>query len=270
MKVMIGRNERGRALIKTVDRLNLQDLSRASDAQIRAVTNLVWEIKRLFYALIMGKASDVLADLKSGRRGEAECEPRCRSDRQHPARCGHQCAAAVAAQSRHGNGQSPGCGQHGQAQPACSAKSARSSQGCRRPSLKRRREKPMPRPPSPMPAKRRSPPTSGLRPGRRTKPTICSTPRRKSFARSARPGGAAVKGYTAYAGPDGGKETPSERTAWRRQCRYQRRQESGPGSRSGAAQPKAADQTDDLLNPTEDELRGTAAPSKGRREGSPA
>ena len=66
MKVMISRNERGRALIKTVDRLNLQDLSGASDDQIKAVTNLVWEIKRLFYALISGKASDVLGDLNIG------------------------------------------------------------------------------------------------------------------------------------------------------------------------------------------------------------
>ena len=66
MKVMISRDERGRALIKTVDSLNLQDLSDASDDQIKAVTNLVWEIKRLFYALISGKASDVLADLNIG------------------------------------------------------------------------------------------------------------------------------------------------------------------------------------------------------------
>jgi hypothetical protein len=63
MKVMISRNERGRSLIKTVDSLNLQDLSRASDTQIHAVTELVWEIKRLFHALIWGKASDVLGDL---------------------------------------------------------------------------------------------------------------------------------------------------------------------------------------------------------------
>jgi hypothetical protein len=63
MKVMISRNERGRALIKTVDSLNLQDLTDASDDQIKAVTDLVWEIERLFYALISGKASDVLADL---------------------------------------------------------------------------------------------------------------------------------------------------------------------------------------------------------------
>jgi len=66
MKVMISRNERGRGLIKTVDGLNLQDLSGASDDQIKAVTNLVWEIKGLFYALIKGKASDVLADLNVG------------------------------------------------------------------------------------------------------------------------------------------------------------------------------------------------------------
>jgi hypothetical protein len=63
MKVMISRNERGRALLKTVDRLNLQDLSNASDEQITAVTNLVWEIKALFHAIILGKASDVLGDL---------------------------------------------------------------------------------------------------------------------------------------------------------------------------------------------------------------
>jgi hypothetical protein len=66
MKVMIGRDEKGRALLKAVDSLNLQDLTEASDDQIKAVTNLVWEIKGLFHALIAGKASDVLADLNIG------------------------------------------------------------------------------------------------------------------------------------------------------------------------------------------------------------
>ena len=66
MKVMIGRTERGRALIRTVDSLDLQDLSRANNAQIKAVTTLAWEIKGLFYALIKGKASDVLGDLNFG------------------------------------------------------------------------------------------------------------------------------------------------------------------------------------------------------------
>jgi hypothetical protein len=66
MKVMIARNERGGALLKTVEGVNLQDLSKASDAQIKAVAELAWEIKGLFHALIKGKASDVLGDFKIG------------------------------------------------------------------------------------------------------------------------------------------------------------------------------------------------------------
>jgi len=66
MQVMISRNKQGRALIKTVQDLDLQDLSNANGKQIKAVTNLVWEIKGLFYELIKGKASDVLAGLNVG------------------------------------------------------------------------------------------------------------------------------------------------------------------------------------------------------------
>ncbi len=66
MKVMISRNERGRALVKTVESLNLQDLTAANDDQIKAVTDLAWEIKALFNSLISGKVSDVLGDLKIG------------------------------------------------------------------------------------------------------------------------------------------------------------------------------------------------------------
>jgi hypothetical protein len=66
MKILIGRNEQGRALIKTVDSLNLQDLTNASDDQIKAVTKLAWEVKGVFHALIKGKASDVLGDLNIG------------------------------------------------------------------------------------------------------------------------------------------------------------------------------------------------------------
>ncbi len=63
MKVLIGRNKRGRDLIKNVAGLNFQDLSTASNEQIRAVVNLAWEIKGLFYTLIKGLASDALAEL---------------------------------------------------------------------------------------------------------------------------------------------------------------------------------------------------------------
>lgn len=66
MKVMISRDERGRALIKTADSLNLQDLTNANDDQIKAVTKLIWEIKGVFHALIKGKASDVLGNLNIG------------------------------------------------------------------------------------------------------------------------------------------------------------------------------------------------------------
>ena len=74
MKVMIGRSDRGRALIRSLDRVNLQDLSRASDAQLRAVSQLVWEIKGLFYALIKGTASDVLAHLAVGDGGKPSAD----------------------------------------------------------------------------------------------------------------------------------------------------------------------------------------------------
>jgi Doubled CXXCH motif (Paired_CXXCH_1) len=70
MKVLMSRNARGRALIKTIEGLNLQELGGASDEQIKAVTNLAWEIKGLFYALIKGKASDVLAELDVGGQGK--------------------------------------------------------------------------------------------------------------------------------------------------------------------------------------------------------
>jgi predicted CXXCH cytochrome family protein len=66
MKVMISRSKKGRALIKIVNGLNIQDLSKASDDQITAAKDLVWEIKRLFYALISEKSSDVLSTLDIG------------------------------------------------------------------------------------------------------------------------------------------------------------------------------------------------------------
>jgi hypothetical protein len=66
MKVLLGRTDRGRAIVAAVEGLDLQDLSRAKDAQIKAVTDLVWETKGLFYTLITGKASDVLGGLDVG------------------------------------------------------------------------------------------------------------------------------------------------------------------------------------------------------------
>jgi hypothetical protein len=72
MKVLIGRHEKGRALIGAVGALNLQDLSAASDAQIKAVEDLVWEIKGLLYSLIQGKASDLLGGIDINGSGRAD------------------------------------------------------------------------------------------------------------------------------------------------------------------------------------------------------
>jgi hypothetical protein len=66
MKVLIAADEPGRALIKRIGDLDLQDLSQASDDDIAAVTNFVWKVKGLFYALVSGRASDVMARLEQG------------------------------------------------------------------------------------------------------------------------------------------------------------------------------------------------------------
>ena len=188
MKVMISRNERGRALIKTVDRLNLQDLSRASDAQIKAVTNLVWEIKRLFYALITGKASDVLADLNIGGRAKLSASLVADLTASIPRdvvvgaqqqwlpnlateMANRQDAAAVAKPSRPAQ-----TDQQTPAKSAPDAPKAAAAQPEAAAPKNRYRER------QARAARKRSPPTNRLRTRRRTKPTICSTPRRKSCA----------------------------------------------------------------------------------------
>lgn len=66
MKVMIARSDKGRTILSTLEGVNLQDLSAANDAQLKSTTELAWEVKALFHALIDGKASDVLGDFKIG------------------------------------------------------------------------------------------------------------------------------------------------------------------------------------------------------------
>lgn len=69
MKTMIGRDKRGRALIAKVDKLDLQDLASASEDDIKAVTELVWDIKKLFHSLNSGQGSAVLAHLVPANDG---------------------------------------------------------------------------------------------------------------------------------------------------------------------------------------------------------
>jgi hypothetical protein len=63
MKVLLSQDEPGRAMIRRIDKLNLQDLSNASDADIAAVSRFVWRVKRLYYSLVTKKAADVFAEL---------------------------------------------------------------------------------------------------------------------------------------------------------------------------------------------------------------
>lgn len=66
MTLMIGRDERGRQLLKRLAGVSLQDLSKASDREIKAVSELVWAIKRLYYTLLTSKGSGALGGIDSG------------------------------------------------------------------------------------------------------------------------------------------------------------------------------------------------------------
>ncbi|MEZ5923821.1 MAG: hypothetical protein R3D57_05490 [Hyphomicrobiaceae bacterium] len=66
MMVMLGRTERGRVALEIASGLNLMDLSGASESEIKAVTDLVWEIKLLYHTLITAGASAVVGKLDIG------------------------------------------------------------------------------------------------------------------------------------------------------------------------------------------------------------
>ena len=75
-----------------------------------------------------------------------------------------------------------------------------------------------------------------------------------------------------YAGPNGGRESfPSAATTRlaRNQCAGNKDAKKVAPADDVQPQTKAADQTDDLLNPTEEELRGIAAPIKGAEKAAP-
>jgi hypothetical protein len=326
MKVMISRNERGRALIKTVSGLNLQDLSRASDAQIKAATNLVWEIKGLFYALISGKASDVLGDLNIGsgaklspnlvadltasipwdvvisahqqwlpnlatemadRRGTSDQEQSGwnsvttgsrsavdSSDQEQSAWITTTTEVAGSAPEELPSSDAridaygrliKGRGDEGEAtaQPKEAAGkavvgNASPDEGNKSPSSNKQ------------PQAKAGDQTDDLL--NLTEEELRSIKARsKDTDNVAQPKGTAVRGYTAYAGSDGAKETLSANESARAvqaggKDAAKVAQAEGAARKSDAANAKppakAADQTDDLLNPTEEELRGAKGGGK--------
>ncbi len=66
MKVLLAQDDAGRALVRRIEKLNLLDLSEASNEDIAAVAKFAWRIKRLYYSLVTERAADVLARLDLG------------------------------------------------------------------------------------------------------------------------------------------------------------------------------------------------------------
>jgi hypothetical protein len=333
MKVMISRNARGRALIEIVDSLDLQDLTGATDEQIEAVTDLVWEIKRLFYALISGKASDVLADLNIGCGAKLSATlvadltasiPRdvvVSAHQQWLPNLGNEMA-----NRQDTSDQEQGCwittvggwnttisesglavdsGAAGTARPTRLAKANQQPETGDAPrSVARslqidpygrlvKRLKDEADSAQPEAATEKADTASGKADDGKKAASTDNPPRVVAVERPpqakaadqtddllnpteeelrgiARPGGPAVRGYTAYGGPDGGREElstgePPRAVIAGANGAVRLAQAEGPLRRpapSADAGAKAADQTDDLLNPTEEELRGIAAPIK--------
>jgi hypothetical protein len=288
MKVMISRNKRGRALIKTVDSLNLQDLSGASDDQIKAVTNLVWEIKRLFYALISGKASDVLGDLNIGCGAKLSANlvadltasiPRDviisahqqwlpdlgteMANRQDTSDQEQNCwittiggwnttiaesrlavdseAASIAKPSRLAQANQQTLTKSAPGAVAAKVQAAQPEGAVRKTDTANAKPGKETLSADEQPQARAADQTDDLlNPTEEERRGIAAPI--KDADKAAQPEGAAPKTPTANAKPDGGKKTVAA--------------DERPQNRAG-------DQTDDLLNPTEEELRGIAAPIKG-------
>ena len=278
MKVMISRDERGRALIKTVDSLNLQDLTDASDDQIKAVTNLVWEIKGLFYALISGKASDVLADLNIGSGAKlsvnlvADLTANIPRDVVISAQQQWLPNLATEMANRRG-GWSTAITVAGSASPAESGSDG--SQAAPSPS----REAEVSETAS---IAKLDPPACAVRvlgqcllsKGREEEAEAAK-------AKTAQPEGETGKVHTANAEADGDKETPSAdeqppaaepEGAAGKSDTINAKADGGEETLSADVQPqkKAADQTDDLLFPTEAELRAIKAAEKAAQPGGAA
>ncbi len=60
MRLLLGRDKERRRLLGAIDKLDLLDLTTATDVQIGDVESFVWEVKGLMYALATSKASDVM------------------------------------------------------------------------------------------------------------------------------------------------------------------------------------------------------------------
>ncbi len=72
MKLLLGRDQKSRTLLTTVEKFDLLDLSSATDDDIAAVANLAWEIKSLIHTLTTSKTSDVIKSIGVSTRGNLD------------------------------------------------------------------------------------------------------------------------------------------------------------------------------------------------------
>ena len=193
----------------------------------------MWEIKRLFYVLITGKASDVLADLNIGGREKLSANlisdltasiPRdvvAGAQQQWLPNLGTEMANRQDAASTAKPGRPAQADQQTPAKSAPGAKAAVAEP-----------ETAVPKAPAASHQARRRQangrPTNGLTNRAADQTDDLLHPTEEELRATAPPGRTAVRGFTAYAG----KETASANEASRGQCRYQERREV-PGRRSG-------------------------------------
>ena len=67
MNLLIGWDDERKQLLRAVSKLDLLDLTQASDTDISRVEEFVWEVKNLIYALTTAKISDVLKRIASAK-----------------------------------------------------------------------------------------------------------------------------------------------------------------------------------------------------------
>ena len=74
MRVLLARDDKRRTMLATIEKLDLLDLQSATDPEIAAVTEMVWEIKELLHELSTAKVFDLLNRFRAATSNPVERE----------------------------------------------------------------------------------------------------------------------------------------------------------------------------------------------------
>ncbi len=72
MALLIAIDDRRRKLLRTITKINLLDLSKASDAELKAAATFAWEVKALLNDLIVSKSSRIVERIKQAAGTDLE------------------------------------------------------------------------------------------------------------------------------------------------------------------------------------------------------